>query len=83
MKNGPGSHLLTDVSWLANGVATYTKRLTKYTSTLFLNIARDLPLERWNRRGAARNFGDFFSKYRNFTLPNVANMFFMSKASLC
>ena len=60
MKNGPGSHLLTKVSRLPNGVATYTKQVNKYISILFLINAQKLSFERRNRRGGARKFGDFF-----------------------
>ena len=60
MENGPGSHIVTSVSRLPNGVAHKTKQLWKDTIFGFLEIDRDLPFDRCSRRRGARKSGDFF-----------------------
>ena len=60
MENGSGSHIVTSVSRLPNGVALKTKQLWKDTIFGFLKIDRDLPFDRRSRRRGARKIGDFF-----------------------
>ena len=64
MENGSGSHIVTSVSRLPNGVALKTKQLWKDTIFGFLKIDRDLPFDRRSRRRGARKIGDFVLQNR-------------------